>query len=64
VPDWFWEEGQQVPWEARYQQAAAFRQHGRFPRPIATKDKPFEEGEEELWNWCHRQPQRWRAVRS
>jgi hypothetical protein len=62
VHGWFWEERQREPWEARYQQVAAFlRQHGRFPRRIATKDKPFGEGEQELANWCSAQRQRWRG---
>ncbi len=59
---WVWEEWRLEPWEARYQQVAAFRQqHGRFPRQQATESKPFEEGEQGLGNWCDRQRQRWRG---
>jgi hypothetical protein len=56
---WVWEEWRQQPWEARYQQVAAFRQqHGRFPRTEASESKPFEEGEQELGTWCVAQRQR------
>ncbi len=60
---WFWEEWQQEPWEARYQQVAAiWQQHGRFPRRKATEYKPLEEGEKELGNWCDTQRQRWKGA--
>ncbi len=60
---WFWEEWQQEPWEARYQQVAAFQQqHGRFPRHMATETKPLEEGEQGLGAWCNMQRQRWRGT--
>ena len=57
IPGWVWEE--QMPWEQRRQQVAAFvEQHGRLPRTEGSKKEPLLAGERQLGVWCNRQQQR------